>query len=484
MKSFRKIVIAIAIIFSAGIIAGVATQLSAASQDTGSYLAPANFSILAKQVKSGVVNIRVEKGVQENEEISHFSRRDPFGGKSPFGGRNPFEDFFGQLPRGDNRPAPKQRALGSGFIIDGSGYIVTNNHVIEGADTIVVTLSNKKEYDAKLIGRDPKTDLALLRIEDSKDLNPLAIGDSDALSVGEWVVAIGSPFGLEQTVTAGIVSAKGRVIGAGPYDDFIQTDASINPGNSGGPLINMKGEVIGINTAIIAGGTGIGFAIPINLAQGIVDQLKNNGEVTRAWLGVGIQDLTEELGDYYGIKDKKGILVTEVFENSPADKGGIKAEDVIISVDGKDVDSGRALSGMIANLHVGKRIRITVLRNGEKKDISVEVAKRTDDEVVAKKAMNESDNLGIRVSDITPEIADRLGFDQEMKGVVILEVKQGSKAEEVGVRQGDLILAVNRVKVKTVDDYRTEVNGIDEGKKLQLLLRRPGAGFIALSITK
>ena len=484
MKSFRKIVIAIAIIFSAGIIAGVATQLSAASQDTGSYLAPANFSILAKQVKSGVVNIRVEKGVQENEEISHFSRRDPFGGRSPFGGRNPFEDFFGPFPRGDNRSAPKQRALGSGFIIDGSGYIVTNNHVIEGADTIVVTLSNKKEYDAKLIGRDPKTDLALLRIEDSKDLNPLAIGDSDALSVGEWVVAIGSPFGLEQTVTAGIVSAKGRVIGAGPYDDFIQTDASINPGNSGGPLINMKGEVIGINTAIIAGGTGIGFAIPINLAQGIVDQLKNNGEVTRAWLGVGIQDLTEELGDYYGIKDKKGILVTEVFENSPADKGGIKAEDVIISVDGKDVDSGRALSGMIANLPVGKRIRITVLRNGEKKDISVEVAKRTDDEVVAKKAMNESDNLGIRVSDITPEIADRLGFDQEMKGVIILEVKQGSKAEEVGVRQGDLILAVNRVKVKTVDDYRTEVNGIDEGKKLQLLLRRPGAGFIALSITK
>ena len=361
---------------------------------------------------------------------------------------------------------------------------MTNNHVIEGADTIVVTLSNKKEYDAKLIGRDPKTDLALLRIEDSKDLNPLAIGDSDALSVGEWVVAIGSPFGLEQTVTAGIVSAKGRVIGAGPYDDFIQTDASINPGNSGGPLINMKGEVIGINTAIIAGGTGIGFAIPINLAQGIVDQLKNNGEVTRAWLGVGIQDLTEELGDYYGIKDKKGILVTEVFEGSPADKGGIKVEDVIISVDGKDVDSSRALSGMIANLPVGKGIRITVLRNGEKKDISVEVAKRTDDEIVAKKPMKEGDDLGIKAADITPEIADRLGFDQEMKGVVILEVKQGSKAEEVGVRQGDLILAVNRVKVKTVDDYRTEVNGIDEGKKLQLLLRRPGAGFIALSITK
>ncbi|MBW2544639.1 MAG: Do family serine endopeptidase [Deltaproteobacteria bacterium] len=478
MKSFRKIVIAIAIIFSAGIIAGVATQLSAASQDTGSYLAPANFSALAEQVKGGVVNIRVEKVVKENEEISHFSRGNPFRGKTPF------EDFFGPFPRGDNRPAPKQRGLGSGFIIDRSGYIVTNNHVIEGADTIIVTLSNKKEYEAELIGRDPKTDMALLRIEHSKGLTPLALGDSDALTVGEWVVAIGSPFGLEQTVTAGIVSAKGRVIGAGPYDDFIQTDASINPGNSGGPLINMKGEVIGINTAIVARGQGIGFAIPINLAQGIVEQLKNNGEVTRAWLGVGIQDLTEELGDYYNIKDKKGVLVTEVFENSPADKGGIKAEDVIVSIDGEDIDSGRKLSGIVANLPVGKRTRITIQRNGERKDLSVELAKRTDEEMVAKKPMKESDNLGIKAADITPEIADRLGYGGDMKGVVVLEVKKGSKAEKSGVRQGDLVVAVNHVKVKTVDDYLKEVNRVDEGKKVKLLLRRGRAGFIALAITK
>jgi len=274
MKSFKKIII-IAVIFMVGIATGAATQLPAATSDTGVNLVPANFSALAAQSKSGVVNIRVEKTVQGAEEISHFFRG------NPFGGRNPFEDFFGPFPRGERRSVPKQSGTGSGFIIDRSGYIVTNNHVVEGADTIVVTLSDKKEYDAKLIGRDPKTDLALLKIDPPRDLTPLAMGDSDALSVGEWVVAIGSPFGLEQTVTAGIVSAKGRVIGAGPYDDFIQTDASINPGNSGGPLINMKGEVIGINTAIVAGGQGIGFAIPINLARGIVEQLKSNGSHTR-----------------------------------------------------------------------------------------------------------------------------------------------------------------------------------------------------------
>ncbi|MDD5723337.1 MAG: DegQ family serine endoprotease [Syntrophales bacterium] len=478
MKSLRKAAIVVAVIFSVGIFAGAVTQLSAAPQDTGSYLVPANFSTLAEQVKGGVVNIRVEKAVKETEEMFYFSPRDPFQG------RNPFEDFFGPLPRGNNRPTPKHRGLGSGFIIDRSGYIVTNNHVIEGTDTIVVTLSDKKEYKAKLIGRDPKTDLALLKIEPSSDLKPLAMGDSNALSVGEWVVAIGSPFGLEQTVTAGIVSAKGRVIGAGPYDDFIQTDASINPGNSGGPLINMKGEVIGINTAIVAGGQGIGFAIPVNLAQGIVDQLKNNGEVTRAWLGVGIQDLTEELENYYDIKNRTGVLVTEVYENSPADKGGIKVEDVIVAVDGTSVDSSRVLSGMIANLPVGKRTRITVLRNGKTKELSVEVAKRTDDEMFAKKSMEESDNLGIKVSDMSPEIANHFGYGESIQGVVVLEITQGSKAEKAGVRQGDIVVAVNRVKVKTVGDYREEVKRVDEGKEIQLLLRRGGAGFIALAIPK
>lgn len=478
MKSLKKAAIVVAVIFSVGIFAGAVTQISAASQDAGGYLVPANFSTLAEQVKSGVVNIRVEKVVKGREEISHFFQGDPFGRRNPFG------DFFGPRPRGNNRPVPKQHGLGSGFIIDDSGHIVTNNHVIEGADTILVTLSNKKEYKAALIGRDPKTDVALLKIDHANDLNPLAMGDSNALSVGEWVVAVGSPFGLEQTVTAGIVSAKGRVIGAGPYDDFIQTDASINPGNSGGPLINMKGEVIGINTAIVPGGQGIGFAIPINLVQGIVEQLKNNGEVTRAWLGVGIQDLTKELGDYYGIKSRKGVLVTEVYENSPASKGGIKVEDVIVSVDGTGVDSGRALSRIIANLPVGEHTRISILQNGKSKDLSVELAKRTDEEITGQIPMKESDGLGIKASDMSPEIANHFGYGENLQGVVVLEVKQGSKAEKAGVRQGDIVVAVNRVKIKTVGDYRKEVKRVDEGKEVQLLLRRGKAGFIALAIPK
>lgn len=478
MKSLRTITVLMVGIFLAGVLAGTASTLSAAPHNPAIHLVPANFSQLAEQVKSGVVNIRVEKTVQGRGEMP------PFFGRDPFGGRSPFEDFFGQLPRGDKGLAPKQRGTGSGFIIDRSGYIVTNNHVIEGADTIVVTLSDKKEQKATLIGRDPKTDLALLKIEYPGDLTPLPMSDSGALSVGEWVVAIGSPFGLEQTVTAGIVSAKGRVIGAGPYDDFIQTDASINPGNSGGPLINMKGEVIGINTAIVAGGQGIGFAIPINLAQGIVEQLKNNGEVTRAWLGVGIQDLTEELGAYYGIEDRKGVLVTEVYENSPARKGGIKVEDVIVAVDSTPVDSGRVLSAMIANLPVGKRTRITVLRNGEKKDFSVEVAKRTDEEIVAQKSMRESDALGIKAAPLSPEIANRFGYREDMQGIAVMEVQSGSKAETAGVRQGDIVISVSRVKVETVGEYRKEVEKLKEGEAVQLLLRRGRAGFIALTIVK
>ena len=464
MHSFRNTIVAIAVIFTVGIMAGAATQLSAATSDPQGHMVPANFSALAAQAKSGVVNIRVEKTVKGPAEISHFFQR------NPFGGRNPFEDFFEPFPRGEERPLPKQHGMGSGFIIDRNGYIVTNNHVVEGADTIVVTLSDKKEYDAELIGRDPKTDLALLKIDPPRDLTPLDMGNSDVLSVGEWVVAIGSPFGLEQTVTAGIVSAKGRVIGAGPYDDFIQTDASINPGNSGGPLINMAGAVIGINTAIVAGGQGIGFAIPINLARGIFEQLKNNGAVTRAWLGVGIQDLTEELGRYY--------------EKSPADTGGIKVEDIIVAVDGKEIDSGRVLSGIIANLPVGKRATITVLRGGTPKDLTVELAKRSDDEIAAKTSMNESDDLGIKAADLAPEIAARLGYDEDTRGVVIMKVKQGSPAEKAGARQGDIIVAVNRVKIKTVSDYRAEVNRVNEGEAVQVLLRRGRVGFIALAMTK
>ena len=322
------------IILIAGFIWGYALESDIAAKkepeiESPAMMVPASFSELAKQAQPGVVNIRTVKTVKGGGRVfRHF-----FG--NPFNPQDPFHNFG---PSPDERaPDYKQRSLGSGFIIDRDGYIVTNNHVIEGADEIKVSLANDKEFDAEIVGRDPNTDLALIKIKGASDLVPLKLGDSDKLLVGSWVVAIGSPFGLEQTVTAGIVSAKGRVIGSGPYDDFIQTDASINPGNSGGPLLNMNGEVVGINTAIVAQGQGIGFAIPVNLARGIIEQLKAHGSVTRGWLGVGIQDLTPELAEYYGLKDKQGVLVAQVFEGDPADKAGIKAKDVIIEVDGKPI---------------------------------------------------------------------------------------------------------------------------------------------------
>ncbi|MGD8899373.1 MAG: trypsin-like peptidase domain-containing protein, partial [Desulfobacterales bacterium] len=319
----------------------------AAEAESPVMMVPASFSELAKQAQPGVVNVRTVKTVEGGGRVfRHF-----FG--NPFERRNPFDD---DGPFSDERQREfKQRSLGSGFIIDREGHIVTNNHVIEGADEITVRLSNDKEFDAEIVGRDPNTDLALIKIKGAKDLVPLKMGDSDQLAVGSWVVAMGSPFGLEQTVTAGIVSAKGRVIGSGPYDDFIQTDASINPGNSGGPLLNMNGEVVGINTAIVAQGQGIGFAIPVNLAQGIIRQLEESGAVTRGWLGVGIQDLTPELAEYYGIEDKKGVLVAKVFEGDPADRAGIKANDIIIAVDGKPIKTSRELTGTIAEIPVGQK---------------------------------------------------------------------------------------------------------------------------------
>jgi serine protease Do len=307
------------------------------------------------------------------------------------------------------------------------------------------------------------------------------MGDSNQLAVGSWVVAMGSPFGLEQTVTAGIVSAKGRVIGSGPYDDFIQTDASINPGNSGGPLLNMNGEVVGINTAIVAQGQGIGFAIPVNLAQGIIRQLEESGSVTRGWLGVGIQDLTPELAEYYGIEDKKGVLVAKVFEGDPAGKAGIKANDIIIAVDGKPIKTSRELTGTIAEIPVGKKTPITILRDGKEKTVKVEIAKRDDSErLVKREPQSNGGELGIRIAEMTPELAQRYGHSENEKGVLVVGVQSGSKAAEAGVRQGDLVKEVNRKPVSAVSELRAELKKED---KLQLLVKRPNAGFIVIKIS-
>ncbi len=309
---------------------------------------PESFSQLAEMASPAVVNIRTVKTIKGGGPVFRNFRRNPHGEDDPF--KDFFEKFFGE----DTQREFKQPSLGSGFIIDKNGFVVTNNHVIQDADQIKIKLGGDTEYDAEVVGRDANTDLALLKIKTGKDLPFLKLGDSDELKIGQWVVAIGSPFGLERTVTAGIVSAKGRVIGSGPYDNFIQTDASINPGNSGGPLINMQGEVVGINTAIIAAGHGIGFAIPINLSKKIIAQLKSEGEVTRGWLGVAIQDLTGEMAEYYGLKDRKGVLVADVFKGDPADEAGIQSKDIILTVNDQKIETSRQLTAMIADLKVGE----------------------------------------------------------------------------------------------------------------------------------
>jgi len=449
----------------------------AAKSDT-TFLPPDSFSDLAESASPAVVNIRTVKTIKGGGRVfRHFK-------KGPFGDDDPMKDFFDRFFDEDQKRDFKQRSLGSGFIIDKDGYIVTNNHVIDNADKIVVILKDEKEFEAQIVGRDKNTDLALIKIELNHNLPVLRFGDSDALKVGQWVVAIGNPFGLEQTVTAGIVSAKGRVIGSGPYDDFIQTDASINPGNSGGPLLNMKGEVIGINTAIVAGGQGIGFAIPVNLAKNIIAQIKSTGEVTRGWLGVGIQDISEEVAEYYGIKEKKGVLVTEVFPGDPADLAGIKPKDIIISVNGKTVDSARLLTGMIADTHVGDTIQIKINRNGKTRTIDVKIAKREETKIAGRSTQEkEQGPLGIQVSEITPETARRFNL-KDAKGVIVTGVDPESKAAEAGLQIHDIIREINHKNITSVSDLNKTIDDIPEGETINLFIRRLNRGFLVIKITK
>jgi serine protease Do len=312
----------------------------------------------------------------------------------------------------------------------------------------------------------------------------LLFGDSDVLKVGQWVVAIGNPFGLEHTVTAGIVSAKGRVIGSGPYDDFIQTDASINPGNSGGPLINMEGKVVGINTAIIAGGSGIGFAIPINLVENIIDQLKSSGEVVRGWLGVGIQDISKQVAEYYGIKSRKGVLVTEVFPDDPADIAGIESQDIILSINGKTVEYAREVTSMIANIGVGETVKIKVLRNGTTRTFKVKIAKREETRISARSTRKEKQaELGISVHNVTPEIARQFNL-KEAKGVIVTGVEPDSKAEEAGVRRHDIIKEINHNSIATVSDLNKVISEIQKGETINMFIWRMNRGLLVLKMTK
>ena len=470
-KHLKKIIIALLMVGAlVGFGYGVSTAVKSSTTTNSTVVTnsdipmiPANFSELAEKVRPGVVNIQVAKKIKNiNFGFRHFSG-------APFGEKNPFGDFFGPFSEENPPRGFEQRGVGSGFVMSREGYILTNNHVVEDADQIKVKLTNGKEYEGKIIGRDPKTDLALIKIKASSDLQPLNLGNSDDLKVGSWVVAVGSPFGLEQTVTAGIVSAKGRVIGSGPYDNFIQTDASINPGNSGGPLIDMKGEVVGINTAIIASGQGIGFAIPINMAKEVAPQLQEKGHVTRGWLGVSIQEVTPALAKSFDLKEKKGALVAQVVSGSPAEKAGIEQGDVIVEFDGKEVTDSKDLPRIVASTPIGKAVTIKLLRNGKALDRQVKVGEMEEKVEVAKAPSHKS--LGITVQNLTPEIAKGLGLKKDT-GVVVTRVEPGSPASDAGIQTGDLVQEVNRKPVKNVEDFVQKVEKAKGQDNILLLIQR------------
>jgi serine protease Do len=435
---------------------------------TVSMATPPNFVELAKRVMPGVVNISTTKVIKGGGRVfRHFS--------PPSGERDPFRDFFGEdfFERFFGGMMPKdyvQRSLGSGFIIDKEGYIITNNHVIEGASEIRVRLSTEREFEAEVVGRDPKTDLALIRIKSWKDLPSLELGDSDKLEIGEWVMAIGNPFGLSQTVTVGIVSAKGRVIGSGPYDDFIQTDASINPGNSGGPLFNMRGEVIGINTAIVATGQGIGFAIPINIAKEVVAQLKQKGKVTRGGIGVYVQKLTPDLAKSFGLSESKGALVADVIPNGAAEAAGIKRGDIIVKFDGKNIDEMNELPRIMASTPVGKEVEVGIIRDGKPLTLKLKVGELKDEAEPAP-AEKTKFELGMSVQEITPEIARQLQLP-EASGVIVTQVEPGSVADEAGIQRGDIIREINGETIRKLSDYQAALAKAKTREITRLLIKR------------
>ncbi|MDP8222455.1 MAG: Do family serine endopeptidase [Candidatus Lernaella stagnicola] len=375
-----------------------------------------------------------------------------------------------------------QQGQGSGFIIDPEGYIVTNNHVVRDSAQIVVRLSDKRAFPAKIIGTDPKTDLALLKIEES-GLPYLRFGDSEQLEVGEWVVAIGNPLGFSHTVTAGIVSAKGRWIGATQYDDFIQTDASINPGNSGGPLLNTSGEVVGINT-LIAAGQGLGFAIPSNLARHIIGQLQEAGSVARAWLGVQHQQVTPELAASFGLDRPRGALVRQVVADSPAKKAGIESGDIIVEFDGRSVEDSRDLPIMVSNMPIGKRVSVVVVRNGREKSLKVTLGD-LDRAITSlspaepqKPTHKKHEVLGMLLADITPPVARKLGVPPG-RGVLIQRVNPLGSAAQKGLAQEDIIVKINGVKVKSVAKVVASISALPEGALVRFFVQRGDFTFFA-----
>jgi len=393
-----------------------------------------------------------------------------------------FEEFLGN-PFGGGRRGPQREfkvpSLGSGFVISSEGYIVTNNHVVEDVDEIMVVFSDGEELEATVVGRDPKTDIALIRVTPEKSLPSLALGDSDAVRPGEWVVAIGNPFGLEHTVTAGIVSAKHRNIGQGSYDDFIQTDAAINPGNSGGPLLNLRGEVIGINTAINPQANTIGFTVPINMAKQVLPQLRADGRVTRGWLGVVIQNVTPELAEAFDLSEDQGALVSRVMEGSPAERAKLQVGDVIVEFDGEPIEEWNELPRVVAATSVDKAVELVVVREGKRKTMPLHVGQMDDPELARADPSSSSPGaFGLQTQELTKELAQQLGVSEE-SGVVVAGVDPGSSADAAGLRRGDVILEVDRHSVESVEQLRQRLDRAND-RVLVLISRGDSNLFVPL----
>jgi serine protease Do len=484
------------------LVAGAMLMAAAALTSVGARAAPApdSFADLAEKLVPAVVNISTTQKVQDGQDLPEMPQFPP---GSPFD--EFFRDFFnrrGQGPGGQgDRPRPHNAtALGSGFIVRDNGYIVTNYHVIEGAEEITVVLHDNTTLEAKLIGRDDKTDLAVLKVETDKKLPFVDFGDSDRMRVGDWVLAIGNPFGLGGTVTAGIISARSREINAGPYDDFLQTDAAINRGNSGGPMFNMEGQVIGINTAIYSpsgGSVGIGFAIPSALARGVVDQIIEFGRTKRGWLGVRIQSVTPEIAESLGLEKPEGALVAGVTDGGPGAKSGIETGDVILQFDGKPITESRRLPRVVADTPVDKQVTVTVWRKGARKELPVTLgeleaaeesgllASNTPDSQSDSTKPQELDSLGVTLSALTDALKKQYSLADDQKGVVVTAVTGGSPAAEKGLKPGDVIVEVGQAEVANPGDVAKKVTEARTGGRKSVLLLVESGGdlrFVALPV--
>lgn len=444
------------------------------------------FEQVVEQVKPAVVSItsvKVFKHAQPRKKMpdDRFHRpgpapdekSDPFRDFREFFGDEFFDRFFRpRFPEGEY----KIQGLGSGLIVDGEkGYIITNNHVVEDADELKITLGDKREFDGKVVGTDPHTDIAVVKI-DGKNLPSAKLGDSDTIRVGQWAIAIGSPFGLTQTVSVGIISATGRAnVGVAAYEDMIQTDAAINPGNSGGPLVNIKGEIIGINTAIFTrsgGYQGIGFAIPINMVKIVMKDLIEKGKVTRGWLGVVIQDIDPALAKSFNVTVTEGVLVSDVQENSPAKEAGFERGDIVIEYDGRPIRDVNHLRNTVAQTEVGKKVKVKVLRDGKEKELTVKIGEQPAELFAAVPGAEPTGkDLGMTVQNLTKELARSLGIEED-SGVIVSEVQPGSPAAMADIREGDLIKEVNRRKVTNVTEFKKALSEGDREKGILLLVKR------------